>query len=312
MRCLILLHSTTGNTRLVSRYARRFLQQRGVQCDLHVVGKGREAPSLEGVDLLGIAFPVMYFQPTLAMTAAVEALAPSQTGLPAFVLATAAGDPGAALHQMVEQLEGKGCLPLEAHWVICPSNWPLHLMPIEALERGPVVGRLHGLSERLLQPVWRRWPQLRPIFGLGYKQAMVPEERDRRWLDQFLDLVLDRQREAGAGRPVPRPDLERHTHSVFIRAGEATPVAKAASLIGLSCDPALCTACGLCSSVCPAGCVTPGPEGVPTFGPGCTGCYACYNACDQGALSAISTPHGAGRYPGPPRQMRQLFGERGV
>jgi ferredoxin/flavodoxin len=312
MRCLILLHSTTGNTRLVTRYARRFLRERGIQCDLHVLRKDAEPPSLEGVDLLGVAFPVMYFQPTMAMTALVEALEPSRRGLPAFVLSTAAGDPGAALHMMVEQLERKGMIPLQAHWVICPSNYPLHRGPLEALAKFRPTRPMHRLSARVARRLWRLWPNIRPVAGLIYDGAMVPQEGDRQWLDTFLDQVLERQRDAEAGRPVPRPDLARHTHSVMVRSGLATPLDKAVGIINLSCDASHCNTCGLCEAVCPTGCVTTDQAGVPHFGTGCTGCYACYNACEYGALSAVGTPKGTGRYAGPPPEMKQLFGPRRV
>ena len=312
MRCLILMHSSTGNTRVVTQYARRFLQARGVQCELHMVGRHPGPVDLTGVDLLGVAFPVMYFHPTLAMKAAVAAMENLRPGLPAFVLSTAAGDPGAALHVMVEQLEERGCLCLEAHWVLCPSNYPIHRGPLDALERTPVVRRLHGLSRAAMRRVWRRWPSLRPVMALAYKDAMIPVELDRRWLDEFLDTVLARQRDAEAGRPVPRPDLERHTHGPLIWSGRMTPPEKVAGMIGLSVAPERCTACGLCTSVCPADCVLPDDHGVPRFGAGCTGCYACYNACEEGAISAVGTPHGVGRYPGPPSRMRELFRKPGT
>ena len=250
---------------------------------------------------------MMYFRPTLAMEALVESLELPRPGLPAFALFTAAGDPGAALHLMMERLERKGFHFLEAHWVICPSNYPIQLRPLLAMESTPLFNLVHGASKQIMRPVWRRWPQLRPFMGLVYKEAMVPEELDRNWLDEFLDLMLVRYREAEAGRPVPRPRLERHTHLPMVWSGRATPAEKVAAHISLSCDPALCTACGLCTHACPVGCITPDPGGIPQFGPGCTGCYACFNACDHNTLSAIYTPHGAGRYTGPPREMRALF-----
>jgi len=277
-----------------------------------VLRKDTPPPSLEGVDLLGIAFPVMYFQPTIAMTDLVEALEPVPAGLPAFVLSTAAGDPGAALHTMVAQMERKGMIPLEVHWVISPSNYPLHRGPLEALERFGPTRPLHRLSARVARRIYRAWPNIRPVAGLLYDDAMVPKESDRRWLDRFLHTVLNRQRDAEAGRPVPRPDLARHTHGIMVRSGEATPLDKVVSIIDLSCDAARCTACDRCESACPTGCITTDEAGIPQFGDGCTACYACYNACDQGALSAVRTPNGVGRYKGPTREMRQLFGPRRV
>ena len=255
-----------------------------------------------------MAFPVMYFRPTLAMEALVEALEVRRPGVPAFVLATAAGDPGAALHLMVEQLERKGLIPLEAHWVICPSNWPVHLGPLEALQGSMWTRPALRLWGRVAGRLWRRWPNLRPVGGLLWSEAITPGEYDRRWLDTFLDQVLVLQRDAEAGRPIPSPDLARHTHGPLIWSGRATPPEKLASKLGLSCDASRCNTCGLCEAVCPSGCVTTDEAGIPSFGTGCTGCYACYNACEYRALSAIGSHGGAGRYTGPPPEMRRVFG----
>ena len=70
----------------------------------------------------------------------------------------------------------------------------------------------------------------------------------------------------------------------------------------------LVAGCGTCVAVCPVGCISRAAEdAVPNVGSGCTGCWACYNHCPDGAISGLGCPRGAGRYAGPSPAMRELF-----
>lgn len=53
-------------------------------------------------------------------------------------------------------------------------------------------------------------------------------------------------------------------------------------------DPGLCTGCGLCATVCPAGAIAAGPTAVvdPRL---CQGCGTCTEQCPQGAISLVTT-----------------------
>lgn len=309
MKTLILLHSSSGNTRLVTRYARRRLEALGLEVTLHDIVRRRGEPlDLEGVELLGVAFPVMYFWPTLAMVDALERLPDGAGAIPSFVLATAAGDPGAALHIACEQLQNRGYPPLAAHWVIAPSNWPTHVAAARLLRRLPGGRPLYRASLAALRPLLQRMPWLRPLAGLVWLEASEPGSFDRSWLDRWLEQEVWRRAQAvRAGGELTPPPLEQETLRPMVRAGRAFPPLKAAQSVKFTSMPEQCTACGICAAVCPASCISYDSAGRPIFGPGCTGCFACYNACVHGAIRSNYCPPALGRYEGPPATMRLLF-----
>jgi len=308
MRALILLHSSTGNTRVVTRFAARHLEAQGVHCVIHDIGKADGPPPLDGeVDLLGVAFPVMYFQPTLAMEQVVANLKSTRPDLPAFVLATAAGDPGAALQMACEQLTAGGFLPVDAHWVIAPSNLPQQLALVHKTQSLPGGGLFYKVSSPLARAVYERLPALRPLASMVWPDASTPLDVDRRKLERFLAGVLDRVAAVRAGERMEPPDLSQKTSGSGVWAGMHLPVEVPIQMIGLKFDHAICNQCKACSVTCPVDAITVDERGLPRLGPGCTGCYACYNHCLHGAITAVWTPPKIGRYAGPSRRMRRVF-----
>lgn len=312
MRCLLLLHSATGNTRLVARHAARRLVERGLRCTVHDVGRerGRAFPAV-APDLLGVAFPTMYFWPTLPILAAIDRLPRPEQPTPAFVLATAAGDPGAALHIALERLTARGYSPIAAHWVMAPSNWPQHRAVLHPLDAWPGVRAVNRPVERLARSAWRRWPALRPWAGLLWHRASETLPRDRAALDAWLATLVGSARAVRLGAQPTPPDLRGLHIPAFERlARRYTPDLPAAQT-GLRFLLDRCTACGACRRACPTDCVAEGPDGRPRFTTGCVGCYACYNACAHGAVAATGAPPAIGRYTGPDLALRRLFGPAG-
>lgn len=57
-----------------------------------------------------------------------------------------------------------------------------------------------------------------------------------------------------------------------------------------------CTACGLCSRVCPMGNVSPGDDGRPVWGTDCIHCMACVHACPVRAIQYNKVTRNKGRY----------------
>lgn len=312
MRALILLHSSTGNTRVVTRYAARALRGQGLRCTIHDIGRKDRAPSLDGVDLLGVAFPVMYFQPTLAMEQVVANLVPPRTGLPAFALATAAGDPGAALQMACEQLSERAFTPVDAHWVMAPSNMPQQLALVRWLESLPGGGIFYKVSRPVARRIWERMPAARAAASLLWPEASTPLEVDRRRLDRFLHDVVQRARTVADGGLLPPLDLSQKTTPSAVWTGRHLPVEVPISMIGLKFDHAICSQCQACTMTCPVDAITLDERGFPRLGPGCTGCYACYNHCAHGAMTAVGTPPNIGRYVGPSKRMKRLFKEGGT
>jgi len=307
-RALILLHSATGNTRLVARFAAHRLEGMGLSCRLHDIQRAADPPSLEDVDLLGVAFPVMYGNPTLAIQRYLAHQVPhSPDRLPAFVLATASGEPFAALPLMSQQLQSKGFAPVGAHWVIAPTSFPGHIAPLRLAEEAPVLGSLMRATEPLGRKAWTRWSGLRVAASSIWLDASTPTLADRQALVRFLYQVVDR---AGAAGDQARPrhgDCSGQGLPGMARVGRLFKPESIARRVRLHSDPALCQRCGACVMACPVHCIAQDEMGYAHIGAGCTACHACYNACTFGAISTPVAPRAIGRYTGPTDALKKLF-----
>lgn len=300
MKITILLHSTTGNTKVVTHYAAAVLEAEGHSCAVVDIVKHPDPPALEGVDLLGVACPTLYFRPPFAMERYLARLPVAPHGpTPAFLFGTCMGAPGAQFALIAEQLLHKQFIALCTHWVLAPSNWPTHIHAMRKLETTTPIGTWLNTLSRPLRPLW----------GSIWPYCVVPDELDRRAFDAFLLRAL---RLAGEGRldQAPTPNELHHDLPTTNTQGRIFP-RYALDSLGFSADPSRCSRCGTCLSVCPVDVVRrDGDDELPRFLTGCTGCFACFNHCPDGAISCLGTPAGAGRYHGPPRRMRELFRPR--
>jgi len=300
MRCTILLHSSTGNTRLLARLALSLLQDRGHACALHDIVREPTAPDLEQTELLVVACPTMYFRPTLAMERFVDRLAaPSGSPRPALLLGTASGEPGAHFELLTRQLRPKGWIVLGAHWAMMPTNWPPHRRVASPFAvAGPLAAR-----------VARAAPASRLLLALTWPDLGVPGEGGPRRLERFLDAMLSRATDLSSA---PEPEaLHRGLPGLAALGRRMRP-----EMMRKATDPRIdatrCSACGTCVEVCPVECITRADEdAVPTVGQGCTGCWSCYNHCPEGAIDGWWSPGGRYRYGAPPPELRRLFRPRG-
>ena len=297
MKTTIFLHSTTGNTRVVTRFAAAQLRAAGHDCHIHDIVKHPEPPPLDDLDLIGIAAPTMYFRATFAMERFVGRMRPPAKPKPAFLLATAAGEPGAQFSVLAELLAPKDIVTLGAHWVMAPSNWPPHLIAV----------KLVGPATPLIAAIVRRVPASKWVLGTLWPQACEPQPKDRETLRVFLADII-RQAATGdlAGAPSPK-SLLRSLPGADAMGRLSTPE-MAAKATRPRIHHKRCTACGVCVCLCPVGCISRDHDDeVPRVGANCTGCWACYNHCPEGAISGWMSPRGLGRYPGPSRAARELF-----
>ncbi|MBN1772164.1 MAG: 4Fe-4S binding protein [Deltaproteobacteria bacterium] len=297
MKILLLVHSSTGNTRLVARFAARHLEARGHQ--VLFVGLGPEPPpDPRGFDLVGMASPTMYFRPMVAVETWLERL-PERPGerRPAFLLATCAGEPGAHFELQARQLARKGLRVVGAHWVPMPSNWPPHRVLSRKLAPALPLGRL--LSSGPLRP-------LRVGWGFLWTEVTEPDARDRRELETFLDDLPERSRTVASAAP-ERPYRPWLPGAAYLGRTMGPREMRKATAVRI--DPAACRRCGSCVRACPSGCLTrPDPAQPPVVGDGCTGCWACYNRCPHDAIAGWASPPGLGRYAGPTASARAVFG----
>lgn len=301
MNCLILLHSATGNTRLLARYAAARIRGQGHACAMHDITARPRPPSLAKVDLLGVACPTMYFRPTFAMERFVARLPAAAAPKPAFLLATAGGDTGALFPLLAEQLAHKNVFALAAHWVIFPESWPPHLFAVKGLSTGKRVGL----------DLCLRFPALRPWLGALWPEVGVPAARDRDAVDRFLDRVLA---EAPGLTPeaAPSPGALHRPSPLFHLMGRMVTPEIARRCTAVRAVPERCTRCGVCVKVCPVGCIRLEKGAtLPVFGPGCTGCWACFQHCPESAIAGWKVGPGEGRYGGPAPELRALFAQEG-
>jgi len=297
MKCLILLHSATGNTRLMTRYAAARIRAEGHTCTVHDIAAKPRPPALGKVDLVGFACPTMYFRPTFAMERFVARIPAPASPKPAFLLGTAGGEPGSHFALLAEQLAHKNLLALGAHWVMFPESWPPHRRLVDGLGRSAAVGaRLCG-----------RFPSMRAWVSIAWPDLGVPVERDRDALDRFLRRMLA----AAPGfspAEVPFPAALHKPMPGFSSIGRMVTLQMAGQYTAVQPVPDRCTRCGACVKVCPVGCITQEDErAVPVFGPGCTGCWACFQHCPDRAIAGWTVGPGQGRYPGPTPELKALF-----
>jgi hypothetical protein len=299
MKICILLHSTTGNTKVVTEYAASWLRRAGHECVVHdILEHPAEIPPVEGIDLLGVACPTMYFRPTWGMERAVARM-PNTKGdrVPAFLLGTCAGEPGAHFALLSELLVHKGYVALAAHWVIAPSNYPLHLHWMRSLGGSTPIGTWLNHVSRSLRPVW----------GTIWPASLTPDEDDRRQLERFLDAMLSKVGEGDLDQ-APTPDELNHSFPTTNPIGRIFPREILDLYASMHLDAERCSHCGSCVSACPVGVIVqPDPDEAPRVCRGCTGCCACYNLCPEGCFSLFGFEPGVGRYQGPPLVMREVF-----
>jgi len=294
MNCTLLLHSTTGNTRLLARLARTLLEERGHACAIHDIVKRAEPPGLEQTELLIVAAPTMYFRVTHAMERFVAGLAPVDGPRPALLLGTCAGEPGAHFELLARDLRPKGWAVQGAHWEMMPTNWPPHRR----------FARPFALGAPVAQKIGRLLPASRPLLSLAFPDVGVPlEPRER--LERFLERTLAR---TGEPSEAPAPETLHRALPGMAELGRFMKVEMMRKATDPSIDAGRCSRCGTCVSVCPVGCITRSDEeAVPVVGHSCTGCWACFNHCPEGAISGWFSPAGACQYRAPAREVRRLF-----
>jgi NAD-dependent dihydropyrimidine dehydrogenase PreA subunit len=216
---------------------------------------------------------------------------------PAFLLATAGGEPGAHFSLLAEQLAHKGYVALGARWLMFPESWPPHLTYVKDLANGA------PYAEKLCS----RYPALRFWLAVLWPEIGVPDEAARDGLERFIEAILLQAAEFKPGKAVPFRNLHKPMPGTNL-AGRMMTVEMAEQYTAVKIVPERCSKCGVCIKVCPAGCIgREKDDDFPTFGPGCTGCWACFQHCPEQAVSGWKADPEKGRYPGPSKVLKERF-----
>lgn len=299
MKIVILLHSTTGNTKLVTKYAAGLFADRQHEVRIVDITKDDAVSQPEEIDLLGVASPTLYFRASFAMERFLARMPSLPKGVerPAFLLGTCAGEPGAHFPLLAEMLAHKGFSTLGAHWVLAPSNWPSHLN----------IAKFFAPTERIGMALGKQMRSLRPLLAAVWAKTGEPDGGDRRKLDRFIKNVAERA-EGKKPLDVPKPSKLPHAIPYMDNWGRVMTMEKAARSTALSFDANACTRCMTCVEACPMECLAiEEGELAPIVKGDCCGCWTCYNVCRYGAVSGLAAPRGGVRYEGPSPGMKRLF-----
>jgi len=301
MKCTILLHSATGNTRLVARFAARRLTEAGHTCVVHDIVGDAEPPDCSDLDLLGVACPTNYFGQSRVMQKFLDRLPPVPMGEPprlAFQLGTCGGEPGAHFVTQAEQLQRLGWLTLGARSVNFPDSWPPHRALTQPLSFTASIGQSLGAK---LSP-------LRALLSLPYPDIHQPSHRTVSRLGRFIDRVGRRAAVRDHLAAQSPEDLAQGRPRAIVHLGRSMRLAWIRRATDIRIDAQRCSACGTCVSLCPSGCLTRhDDQSVPRVGDTCVGCWACYQHCPEDAISGWHAPAGKGHYPGPDHATVEAF-----
>lgn len=238
MRIAICYYSGSGNTKLACQYLARHLDY---ECDLLDVTRG--ATNLSGYDAVGFAAWADFGGISKRVETYLAEL-PSQSGKPAFALATYGFMCGRTLADLAEQAAARDMTVLSGHQLRMPESYP----PMRALglpfDRRPNAKDLRRFNE----------------FAAELNKTLAAIERGEEASTQPIRLGLLGGLRAAAPRTAAREDMGEK----FV-------------------DEPLCTECGTCAKQCPYGAIKldskPNLDSAACFG-----CWRCYNACPEHAI----------------------------
>lgn len=251
LRAAVVYFSQNGTTAQVAESIATGLRHAGYDVDLLNLRDGQPS-DIESYNILGIGSPVYYYQLPFNVIDYLETLPPIKDKLVFYFLVH-----GSHAFDAVNSLR---------HFVV---------------QRGAKdIGYFHCYGE---------------AYFLGHlKEGYLfsPDHPSTRELEDATAFGIDVARRAAEGQLVSAEDepkpllayrLERRMMSRWLVEQVYSRLFKA--------DPDKCTACGLCSDICPTNNIKKNEDGHPLWGRNCLYCLSCEMQCPEDAISsAISRP----------------------
>jgi flavodoxin/ferredoxin len=253
MKCIVIYHSISGNTKKIAQAIHAGMSKTGEQCDL-VRLKDVKPPDLKNYDLIGIGSPIQHRRELFNVTNFVE--------------------------YALENVEGKHGFAFCTHGAL-PAHYLSRMVPAMR-QRGLVMVGWNDWFGTVYHPGCPK-----PYFTDGH-----PDEVDLKEAEEFGREMVERSRRIYKGEKglVPEFPTGKVYDDIYDPSTPPpTPVhrhfKKVENLIQFKVDKEKCNypKCTLCIDTCPMGSIDfSGPE--PIFNINCEKCFSCISTCPRGAI----------------------------
>jgi flavodoxin/ferredoxin len=245
MKTLIVYFSQTGSTHRIAERIRDGIVEATGSCEMTRLEELSEG-TLTELDLIGLGFPVFYFQEPFHVRDFIGAL-PEQDGRHWFVFCTHGSVMGNALASAAERLKKKGAVVVGTHHTYADGSLPFYPYPTLT------TGHPDGLDEEEARAFGREAAERSHRVAEGESCfAEEPEPVAEEWVQAAAGLTPE-----------------------FLR--QVTPP--------LHIDPEKCTLCHECESNCPVQGIDVEAD-PPRIQTSCIYCWNCVKTCPTVAIEA--------------------------
>jgi ferredoxin/flavodoxin len=247
MKCNIIYHSSTGNTKFGAEIIRRQIQKGGGECDLTKIAEAT-TEQLEKYDIIGIASPVYSLQPACNVTECLNQL-PSLPGKYGFVFITYGIYPANTIATLAQFLRAKG----------------ISLLAVKAMR-----------AEESFTPI--RFPGFIPSKGR-------PTDYDVMLVRNFANELIQRYTLAREGYDFSSELIFSRSAALDSLTSLFTKDIMRRMMGRVVVEKTRCVQCGLCAANCPTEAIKLIPFPVIDNNK-CMGCWGCINICPYDAITS--------------------------
>lgn len=247
MKCNIIYHSSTGNTKFGAEIIQRQIQREGGKCDLTKIA-ALSGDKLEKYNTIGIASPVYSLQPAPNVTECLAQL-PSLPGKYGFVFITYGIYPANTIATLAQMLQVKG----------------IRLLGVQAMR-----------SEESFTPI--RFPGFIPSAG-------HPSNYEATLVRNFASELIRRYNLAREGYDFPMALAFSRSAALDSLTRFFTKDMMRRMMGRVIVDRTRCIQCGQCAAHCPTQAVELRPFPILDNNR-CMGCWGCINICPYDAIES--------------------------